>query len=108
MAQVDGRPSDDVIAIQPARLRNYQRAPDYRSARVEEALGDVYKCHYPNKLTKSGRGAMRSPLHARLEEKKAAFRAVSGWATAGRLKTRCQKMSGVAQAFRPKVGIQRQ
>ena len=37
----------------PARLKSYETAPRYRAERVVEALGNVYECHYPNKVPTS-------------------------------------------------------
>jgi len=76
---VDGAPDVDVTGVNVDRTKDYQRAPAYREARVAEALGEVYKCHYPFKTPQSGRPALRMPLHDALEKAGAQFRAVSGW-----------------------------
>ena len=81
------------------RSRDYQATPAYRLDRVKEALGDVYKCHYPrlreiNQTPRHGSAGarfvstsqthgprrMRSPLH--VVERKASFRSVSGFEAA--------------------------
>jgi glycine/D-amino acid oxidase-like deaminating enzyme/glycine cleavage system aminomethyltransferase T len=79
---VDGVPDVDVCGVHVDRSRDYQATPEYRLDRVKEALGDVYKCHYPYKTPLRGRGAMLSPLHAALVERKASFRSVSGFEAA--------------------------
>ena len=76
---VDGRPDIDVTGFNIDRLHRYQNTPAYRAARTVEALGTVYKCHYPNRPMRTARGAKLSPLHQRLVERRAFFRDVSGW-----------------------------
>ena len=76
---VDGRPDIDVTGFNIDRLHRYQNTPEYRAARTVEALGTVYKCHYPNRPMQTARGAKLSPLHHRLVERRAYFRDVSGW-----------------------------
>jgi 4-methylaminobutanoate oxidase (formaldehyde-forming) len=61
------------------RLQPFQNTPVYRSSRVVESLGDVYKCHYPYKGKKTARGAKRSPFYDRLVGRGARFKDVSGW-----------------------------
>ena len=46
---VDGAPDVDVCGFHVDRARDYQATPAYRLDRVKEALGDVYKCHYPSR-----------------------------------------------------------
>jgi len=79
---VDGYPDVDVCGYHVDRSRDYQATPAYRLDRVKEALGDVYKCHYPYKTPLHGRDVMRSPLHAALVERDATFRSVSGFEAA--------------------------
>jgi 4-methylaminobutanoate oxidase (formaldehyde-forming) len=74
-----GRPDVDVTAVDPARLHPYQATPRYRTARTAESLGQVYACHLPGHVLRSGRGVRRSPLHDRLAAAGAWFREVSGW-----------------------------
>jgi len=52
---VDGVPDVDVCGFHVDRARDYQATPAYRLERVKEALGDVYKCHYPYKTPQAGR-----------------------------------------------------
>ena len=75
-----GKPSaDDVTGVDATRFQRYQAAPRYVVERGEETLGNVYRCHYPNKQPKSARGVKRSPLHALLSERGAIWRDASGW-----------------------------
>jgi 4-methylaminobutanoate oxidase (formaldehyde-forming) len=76
---VEGRPDIDVTGINIDRLHRCQTNPAYRAARTVEALGNVYKCHYPTKSMQTARGAKTSALHDRLAAQGAYFRDVSGW-----------------------------
>jgi len=75
---LDGYSDMDVTGVAPARFQQYQMTSKYRRDRVQEMLGKVYKCHYPNDSPKSGRGAKRSPLYHQLQDRGAFFRDVSG------------------------------
>jgi len=81
MAQwiVDGQPDIDITGINMDRLHAYQGNPDYRATRTVESLGMVYQTHYPGRSMQTARGAKLSPLHARLVQRRAYFRDVSGW-----------------------------
>jgi 4-methylaminobutanoate oxidase (formaldehyde-forming) len=79
---INGKPSADVTGIDVSRAQPFQATPAYRGARVVEALGNTYKCHYPNKNAQSARNAKRSPLHDRLAARGASFKDVSGWESA--------------------------
>jgi 4-methylaminobutanoate oxidase (formaldehyde-forming) len=80
---INGRPDVDVTAFNIDRLRSYQSEPDYRRARTAEALGMVFRAHYPNRPMETARGAKLSPLHDRLAARGAYFREVSGWESPG-------------------------
>jgi heterotetrameric sarcosine oxidase gamma subunit len=75
----DGRPDIDVTAINIDRLHRYQANPEYRATRTVESLGLVYATHYPDRPTRTARGARLSPIHQRLVAQRAYFRDVSGW-----------------------------
>ena len=79
---VDGDPGADITSMHPDRLRRYQANPEYRRTRTVEALGMVYRCHYPNTSLHTARNAKLSPIHSRLVEHGAYFRDVSGWESA--------------------------
>jgi hypothetical protein len=74
-------PSDvDVTGIHVNRFHKYQCNQEYRSSRVEEALGNTYKVHYPDNQPETCRGAKQSALHhLLLRYANAYFRNVSGW-----------------------------
>jgi 4-methylaminobutanoate oxidase (formaldehyde-forming) len=76
---INGRPDQDVSAIDIARLHTYQSNPEYRRTRTVESLGMVYQCHYPFRSMQTARGAKRSPFYDRLAARGAYFRDVSGW-----------------------------
>jgi len=75
---LQGKPDMDVTGVTPARFQEYQMTPHYRRDRVQEALGKVYKCHYPNDSNRTGRGAKISPIYHKLAARGAFFRDVSG------------------------------
>jgi glycine cleavage system aminomethyltransferase T len=76
---MNGRPDMDVTGMNIDRFHPYQSTPEYRSTRVAETLGMVYKTHYPYKSKETARGAKRSPLYDRLVAENAYFKDVSGW-----------------------------
>lgn len=76
---LNGRPDQDISAIDIARLHPYQSTPDYRRTRTVESLGMVYQCHYPFRSMTTARGAKKSPFYDRLAARGAFFRDVSGW-----------------------------
>ena len=76
---VTGRPDVDVTGFNIDRLHPAQANPQYRRERTVEALGLVYKCHYPFMSLATARGVRCSPLHERLAAAGAYFREVSGW-----------------------------
>lgn len=61
------------------RFHKFQSNPDYRSSRVVETLGMVYKCHYPYYPKSTGRGSKRSPFYQYFKQCGAYFKDVSGW-----------------------------
>jgi 4-methylaminobutanoate oxidase (formaldehyde-forming) len=76
---VNGTPDMDVTGLNIDRLHPYQANPEYRRARTIEALGLVYRCHYPTLSPETARGVKRSAVHDRLAAAGAYFRDVSGW-----------------------------
>ena len=81
MAQwmTSGKPDVDVTGFNADRFHKHQLNPRYRQDRVEEMLGQVYKCHYPTWTPRTCRGAKRSPIHDRLLSQGAQMKDVSGW-----------------------------
>lgn len=76
---MNGKPDVDITGFNIDRLHTFQNNPEYRRHRTVEALGEVFKCHYPYKAMKTARGAKISPLHERMKEQGAYFTDVSGW-----------------------------
>jgi hypothetical protein len=74
-----GKPDMDVTGINIDRLHKFQCTPMYREQRVSEALGIVYKCHYPTFSYQTARGVKKSAIYDRLAAKGAYFKDVSGW-----------------------------
>ncbi len=74
-----GKPDMDITGMNIDRFHTFQNTPEYRSRRVMETLGNVYKTHYPYKSKETARGAKRSPFYDRLSAKNAYFKDVSGW-----------------------------
>mgnify|MGYP003385990951 CR=1 FL=1 len=79
---INGHPDVDVTGFNVDRLHAYQANPRYRSERVVESLGNVYKCHYPFKTPQTARGAKHTPVYEKTAKQGAFFRAVSGFETA--------------------------
>lgn len=76
---VHGKPDVDVTSLDICRFEPYQRTRAYRKARVEEALGMVYKCHYPTLQASTAREVKFSPIHEELYKAGAVFKNVSGF-----------------------------
>jgi 4-methylaminobutanoate oxidase (formaldehyde-forming) len=74
-----GAPDVDVTGMNVDRMHGYQANPEYRRLRTAEALGLVYKTHYPFKSLETARDAKRSAVHDRLAAAGAYFKDVSGW-----------------------------
>ena len=74
-----GDPGADVTAMNVDRVHGFQATRAFRGSRVRESLGNVYKCHYPNKVPLSARLIKRSPLHSSFAAKGAHFTVTSGW-----------------------------
>ncbi len=76
---VTGTPDVDVTGFNIDRIHPTQSNPAYRRERTVEALGLVYKCHYPSMALATARGVRKSPFHDRLAAAGAYFKEVSGW-----------------------------
>ena len=74
-----GFPDMDVTGMNVDRFHPFQCTEKYRSHRVVESLGLVYKCHYPTRQMETARMAKTSPFHSQLQAEGASFRDVSGW-----------------------------
>jgi len=80
---VTGHYDEDIRGMHVNRFQPYQANPEYRKDRVGEALGMVYKCHYPSIAMETCRHVKHSPFHDRLAQQGAYFREVSGWESPG-------------------------
>jgi 4-methylaminobutanoate oxidase (formaldehyde-forming) len=76
---VTGAPDVDITGMNVDRMHGYQSNPEYRRLRTVEALGMVYKTHYPYKSLETARDAKRSAVHDRLAAQGGYFKDVSGW-----------------------------
>lgn len=76
---INGKPDVDVTGMNIDRLQKFQSTPAYRSTRVTESLGLVYKCHYPYKSNETARKSKRSPFYDSLMSVGAVCKDVSGW-----------------------------
>jgi glycine cleavage system aminomethyltransferase T/glycine/D-amino acid oxidase-like deaminating enzyme len=78
---LDGKVSDyDITGMNINRFQRFHSNVQYRSHRVVESLGMVYKLHYPNRSMLTARNNKRSPIHERLlNDQHAYFKDVSGW-----------------------------
>lgn len=76
---VDGDPGMDLWPFDVRRFTQQQSNRTYLAARASEAYGRYYAIHYPQEEMDSARGGRRSPLHAALAAKGAAFGSKAGW-----------------------------
>ncbi len=77
---LNGRPSVDVTAIEPARFGPWSDSDRVLAERAVEQLG-VSFCDgmYPFRQPTTARGIVRSSLHERFERSGALFAQISGW-----------------------------
>ncbi|MFK7732609.1 MAG: FAD-dependent oxidoreductase [Pseudomonadales bacterium] len=76
---LNGQPDVDVTGFNIDRVHRYLGKRDFRADRASEALGGVYRCHYPSEVKETCRGARQSVLHDRLAAAGAYFIETSGW-----------------------------
>lgn len=69
----------DLWELDIGRFDRASASASYLSARMEEAVADVFAMHWPYKQAKAGRDLRRSPLHGLLAEAGAVFGAPTGW-----------------------------
>ncbi len=74
-----GTPDVDVTGWTVDRFRDWQLAPEHRSARTAEILGKTYAAHEPGEQLFTSRGVFVSPVHDRLVAHGGWMRDVSGW-----------------------------
>ncbi len=74
-----GAPPMDLWEIDVARFDHRHCTRDYLTARMREAVADVFAMHWPLKQPGAGRDLIRSPLHERWRKAGAVFGAPAGW-----------------------------
>eukprot|EP01084_Bolivina_argentea_P090472 163023_1 len=75
----NGYANMDITGMNCDRFFSYQNNIKYREERIAEALGLVYKCHYPTRVYETVRGCKKSIFYQRHAEKNAYFKETSGW-----------------------------
>ncbi|TPN46940.1 FAD-dependent oxidoreductase [Mesorhizobium sp. B1-1-4] len=76
---VDGEPSLDLWALDIARFDRAAAARSFVGARMEEAVADLFRMHWPYKQAAAGREVRRSAFHRTFAEAGAVFGAPTGW-----------------------------
>ncbi len=76
---VEDRPPMDLWQADIRRFAPFHADRRFLRERVSEIVGVHYGIAFPNRELVSGRGLRRSPLHARLRDRRAAFGAKMGW-----------------------------
>jgi glycine cleavage system aminomethyltransferase T/glycine/D-amino acid oxidase-like deaminating enzyme len=76
---VDGEPGLDLWALDIARFDRAAASRSFVGARMEEAVADLFRMHWPYKRASSGRGVRRSVFHRTFAEAGAVFGAPTGW-----------------------------
>ncbi|MET3581937.1 4-methylaminobutanoate oxidase (formaldehyde-forming) [Mesorhizobium robiniae] len=76
---VDGEPGLDLWALDIARFDRSAAARPFIGARMEEAVADLFRMHWPYKQATAGRDVRRSAFHRTFAEAGAVFGAPTGW-----------------------------
>jgi 4-methylaminobutanoate oxidase (formaldehyde-forming) len=76
---VEDRPPMDLWPADIRRFAPFHGDRRFLRERVSEIVGVHYNIAFPNRELTSGRGQLRSPLHERLRDRRAAFGAKMGW-----------------------------
>ena len=69
----------DLWDMDVARFDRAANAGPFLTARVTEAVGEVFRMHWPHRQASAGRGGRRSALHAAFAAAGAVFGAPAGW-----------------------------
>jgi sarcosine dehydrogenase len=76
---VADRPPMDLWQADIRRFAPFHADGRFLRERVSEIVGVHYQIAFPNRELESGRGLRRSPLHERLQRRRACFGAKMGW-----------------------------
>ena len=76
---VDDRPAMDMWEVDVARVDPASATPAHLSARMEEAVADLFALHWPYKQPGAGRDLRQSALHDRWAALGAVFGLSAGW-----------------------------
>ncbi|UCI10427.1 GcvT family protein [Mesorhizobium sp. B1-1-8] len=76
---VDGEPGLDLWSLDIARFDRSAAARSFVGARMEEAVADLFRMHWPYKQPMAGRDVRRSAFHRAFAEAGAVFGAPTGW-----------------------------
>lgn len=75
----DGEKPFDLGDVDIGRMQPFQGNRRYLKERVTETLGLLYADHFPYRQKASARGLRRTPFHAQLAARGAAFGELAGW-----------------------------
>ncbi|MEX0281213.1 MAG: FAD-dependent oxidoreductase [Arenibacterium sp.] len=76
---VDGHAPMNLWEVDVARVDPATATPAYMSARMQEAVADLFALHWPYKQPKAGRDLRRSALHDCWKKAGACFGQTAGW-----------------------------
>ncbi|MEX0340292.1 MAG: glycine cleavage T C-terminal barrel domain-containing protein, partial [Arenibacterium sp.] len=76
---MDGPPPFALGEVDIPRAAPATATPEHMSARMEEAVADLFALHWPYKQPKTGRGCRKSALHAHWARAGAHFGLTAGW-----------------------------
>ncbi|TPL07154.1 FAD-dependent oxidoreductase [Mesorhizobium sp. B2-4-14] len=76
---VDGEPGLDLWALDIARFDRSAASRCFVGARMEEAVADLFRMHWPYKQASAGRDVRRSAFHQTFAAAGAVFGAPTGW-----------------------------
>jgi glycine cleavage system aminomethyltransferase T/glycine/D-amino acid oxidase-like deaminating enzyme len=76
---IDGEPGLDLWALDLARFDRSAASRSFVGARMEEAVADLFRMHWPYKQATVGRGIRRSAFHQAFTEAGGVFGAPTGW-----------------------------
>ena len=76
---LDGRPEWDAWEVDIARADPLSATDAHMTARMQEAVADLFALHWPGKQPVAGRGLRKSVLHDRWAARGAVFGLTAGW-----------------------------